>query len=160
MLQRCRVRSAVNSTQNNKDTIGKCSLPGQPRQGEPIFVESNFLSSESRSWGWTGFAALPQLRAANTLSAPCPGPRLHIQRNLSAEDCFQPGHPSICFHTGHRTMPSPFGPNPLIWPRGNSGKTLRHSDPIRAFTTETSEELGVKGLERVQENDTMLGNKT
>lgn len=110
---------------------------GRPRKGS-WSCRVHFLSSEPRSEDWTGFAALTKFRAANTLSTACQAPDPNNPKQPWCWSQLSARSSSISFHTGHGTMPFPFWPNPLIWPKGK----LRYSGPVRAFTTEISGELG------------------
>lgn len=136
----------LQNSEQHPNTIGKCcSLPGQLMDGGRKargrgagLVESNFLGSEpevsaalTRSGLQTHFLLLARPQAPT------------LQSNLHTEAALSKVTPHLLPSTqGTGPCPSHFGPAPLCDPRGNSGRTLRYSGPVRAFTTEISEEWG------------------
>lgn len=150
MLKKCGGYRILNSIQND-NTIGKCcSLPGQLMDGGRKargrgagLVEPNFLGSEPEV-GMDCFCSINKGQGCKHTSYCLPGPQAPtLQSNLHTEAALSKVTPHLLPSTqGTGPCPSHFGPARSCDPRGNSGRTLRYSGPVRAFTTEISEELG------------------
>ena len=118
---------------------------GRPRGGE-LALWSPTFSALNPEVGISLVLDVNKVKGLQTyflLLARTQAPKMQI--DLNAEAHFQQSHPGPPSTLGVGSHPSHFGLAPSSGPRGISGKTLRCSGPVRAFTTEISRVAGQGG---------------